>query len=216
MIEFHIADTDRPTILCFGAHCDDIEIGCGGTLQAIGERYPGARLHAVVFSGPDDREAESRAALRTLGADFGSVEIEVRRFRNSYFPAEFAAIKDAVEETKQRISPDLVFTHYRNDRHQDHRVVSDLTWNAFRDHCVLEYEIPKYDGDVGQPNVFVPISSAAAERKIECILECFPSQRDRAWFRRETFAATLHLRAIECNADSGFAEAFYGRKLRLG
>lgn len=205
-----------PNILCLGAHCDDIEIGVGGTLLELAERYPGAALDCVVFASNPVREAETRAALAELTSGFAAVEIDVQRFRNGFFPYVGAEIKEFFEALKARLSPDVVFTHTREDRHQDHREISNLTWNTFRDHLILEYEIAKYDGDMGQPNAYVEVSAAHARRKLDCLLEHFETQREKHWFRRENFEALMRIRSIESNARSGYAEAFYARKLRLG
>jgi len=199
-------------VLCLGAHPDDIEIGCGGTLLALAETRS-LTVTWIVFSGSPARAAEARAsAARLLGAS-ARVDARVEGFRDGYFPAESAAIKDAFEKLKSGPAPDLVFTHTIEDRHQDHRLLAELTWNTFRDHLVLEYEIPKYDGDLGRPSVYVPLSPAICERKVQHLLEAFPSQREKRWFRRETFLALLHLRGVEAGASEGAAEAFYGRKL---
>jgi LmbE family N-acetylglucosaminyl deacetylase len=199
-------------VLCLGAHCDDIEIGCAGTLAELGSRYPRARFHWLVLSGDDVREAETRDAA---GHVHGAVahEVEVARFRGSYFPSCFEGIKDRFEALKERIRPDLVLTHRLEDRHQDHRVVAELTWNTFRNHTILEYEIPKYEGDLGLPNLYVPLPRAAVDGKVEMLMKCFPSQRARAWFSEDLFRGHLRVRGVECNAPSGFAEAFYARKL---
>ena len=207
---------NAPGILCLGAHCDDIEIGVGGTLLELAERYPGASLDCVVFASNPPREAETRAALAELSSGFTAVTIDVQRFRNGFFPYVGAAIKDYFESLKARLSPDVVFTHAREDRHQDHREISNLTWNTFRDHLILEYEIAKYDGDMGQANAYVEVSAAHARRKLDCLVEHFATQRSRPWFRRENFEALMRCRSIECNARSGYAEAFHARKLRLG
>jgi LmbE family N-acetylglucosaminyl deacetylase len=203
------------TILCIGAHCDDIEIGCAGTLLELCRRHPAARFHWAVFSGDPQREAETRAAAaRLLGAS-GQHTVEVGRFRDSCFPYCGADIKEHFEDLKRRVEPDLIFTHDLADRHQDHRLLAELTWNTFRHHAVLEYEIPKYEGDLGHPNVFVPLDAAGLDQKIGCLLECFQSQRGRSWFTADTFRALARLRGIECGAPGGFAEAFNGRKLCL-
>jgi LmbE family N-acetylglucosaminyl deacetylase len=208
--------TQTPTILCIGAHCDDIEIGCGGALAEWASLYPQARFVWAVFSGTESRIAETRAAAKALlGADH-RVDLHFYGFRDSYFPAQFAEIKDALAGLGRQVQPDLVLTHYERDRHQDHRVLAELTWNVFRNHLVLEYEIPKYDGDLGAPNLFVPLSAAVAARKVEALLTSFASQRGRDWFTADTFNALLRLRGIESKAPSGLAEAFYARKLVLG
>ncbi|MGE5276577.1 MAG: PIG-L deacetylase family protein [Acidobacteriota bacterium] len=201
-------------ILCLGAHSDDIEIGCGGTiLRLLAERK--ARVHWVVFSATSTRAREARkgASLFLQGSDTSAVA--VRRFRDGYFPAQFAAIKDEFERLKRRISPDLIFSPWRHDAHQDHRTVAELAWNTFRDHLILEYEIPKYDGDVGQPEVFLPLSEKTCRQKIAFLQEAFRSQADRQWFDSDTFWSLLRLRGIEANSPGGFAEAFHCRKVVL-
>jgi LmbE family N-acetylglucosaminyl deacetylase len=203
----------RPTILLLGAHCDDIEIGCGGTVMGLVERYPGARFVWVTLSDAE-REAETRRAAAVLLEGAAAAEVFVERFRGSYFPHEGIALKDYVEGLK-RFAPDLVLTHFRHDLHQDHRITNELTWNTFRNHAVLEYEIPKFDGDIAVPNTYVPMTRARLERKCRMLMDCFPSQHPRAWFTPDTFQALARLRGIECNAPDGFAEAFYARKLSL-
>ena len=201
-------------VLCLGAHCDDIEIGCAGSIRALIERYPDTEVDWVVLSAPDDRrrEAERSAAAILEPARARTI---FANFRDGYFPWQGDQIKDTFERLKSQLEPDVIFTHYRDDRHQDHRLVSDLTWNSFRDHAILEYEVPKYDGDFGAPNVFVALPAAQAERKVHHLLEHFPSQRARRWFDEATFRALLRLRGLECNAPERFAEAFYGRKLMI-
>jgi LmbE family N-acetylglucosaminyl deacetylase len=212
----HLFSGDAPRLLLLGAHCDDIEIGCGGTLQHLARRWPDARVTCVVFSSNPQREGETRAALGELLSGFAASDVRVLRFRNGYFPFVGAEIKDYFENLKSEVAADLVFTHAREDRHQDHRTISDLTWNTFRDHLVLEYEIAKYDGDLGQPNAFVPLESEVVETKIRCLMRHFASQHSKSWFTEETFRALLRLRGVECNAASGYAEAFFLRKARLG
>jgi LmbE family N-acetylglucosaminyl deacetylase len=201
-------------VLCIGAHCDDVEIGAGATLIAWSQRCPGVRFDWVLFSGDDQREAESRAAAARIHVG-GDYSVRVLRFRGSYFPAEYGAIKDVMEALRDGPEPDLVLTHRLEDRHQDHRVLAELTWGTFRRHQILEYEIPKYEGDLGQPNVYVPLDETHVTAKLALLMECFPSQRHRAWFTEDLFRGHLRLRGIECNAPSGFAEAFYARKLTV-
>jgi LmbE family N-acetylglucosaminyl deacetylase len=203
------------TILCLGAHCDDIEIGCGGTLIEMRKSHPQLRFVWVVFSGDDIRERETRAAAAALLGAGANVAVEVLDFRGSYFPYCGAAIKDAFEVVRARVTPDLVMTHYLADRHQDHRLIAELTWNAFRSHAILEYEIPKYEGDLAQPGVYSPLSPATVDLKISTLLQCFPSQRDHQWFDADLFRGHLRLRGIECNSPTRHAEAFHGRKLVL-
>jgi len=202
-------------ILCLGAHSDDIEIGCGGTILRLAEQYPRCVFHWVVFSavGPRAIEAQRAAALFT-----GTTTLNgplLKAFEDGFLPFAGAEVKAVFEELKQTVSPDLIFTHNRKDAHQDHRLLAELTWNTFRDHLILEYEIPKYDGDMGQPSVFVPIEAEVCERKITYIMDAFQSQRVKRWFRRDTFLSLMRLRGMECNAPSGYAEAFYCRKLVL-
>jgi LmbE family N-acetylglucosaminyl deacetylase len=203
-----------PTILCLGAHCDDIEIGCGASLLRWVREYPQARIVWAVFSREGAREQETHAAAGRLLAGAGSVELRFHDFRSSYFPGDFSAIKAAVEELKS-FSPDLVLTHHRGDRHQDHELLANLTWNTFRSHLVLEYEIAKYEGDLGHPNFYVPCTAEDLARKVDTLMECFPSQRARSWFTHDTFRALARLRGIECAAATGFAEAFHAPKVSL-
>ena len=204
------------SLLCLGAHCDDIEIGAGGTiLRLLGER-PGSSVRWVVFSSDAARAGEARRSAAEMLAQAGHAQVEVLEFRESFFPHQAAAIKEQFERLKTSVKPDLVLTHRPADLHQDHRTLGELTWNTFRDHLILEYEIPKYEGDLGQPGVFVPLSAAVARRKLELIVKHFPSQAGRRWFKAENFEALLRLRGIECNAPDGFAEAFHARKLVLG
>ena len=208
------AATGRPLrILCLGAHADDIEIGCGGTILKLLATYPDVEVRWVVFASTPERAREARrSASRFLGSAHGSTVV-VKRFRDSFFPYIGADIKEAFEELKRQMAPDVIFTHYRDDRHQDHRVISDLTWNSFRNHLILEYEIPKYDGDLGAPNIFVPIAEELADEKVRLLLEHFPSQADKLWFDEELFRSVMRLRGME--ATTHYAEAFTCRKLRL-
>jgi len=214
MLQLQFGATTAPTILLLGGRCNVIKKGCGGTVMQLARRYPKARFVWVTLSSDPERAAETRAAAERLLQDARERDIRVEEFPGSYFPARFSDLKDYFEGLKA-LKPDLVFTHLRQDLHQDHRVTNELTWNAFRDHLVLEYEIPKFDGDLGVPNVFVPLTRAELQRKCEIVTDCFPSQAKRAWFTRDTFEAIARLRGIECNAPEGFAEAFYGRKLRI-
>jgi LmbE family N-acetylglucosaminyl deacetylase len=203
-------------ILCLGAHSDDIEIGCGGLILELLAAQPATVVHWVVFSGDAARAREARASARSFLRGARRPAVATHRFRDGFFPYEGNRIKTVFEKLKQALPAlDLVLTHYRDDLHQDHRVISDLTWNTFRDHMVLEYEVPKYDGDLGTPNCYVPIARATSDRKATMLMEAFGSQRDRHWFSPETFLALMRLRGIECRAPEGYAEAFYARKLSL-
>lgn len=203
------------TVLCLGAHSDDIEIGCGGTVLRLLSERPESKVHWVVFAANQERAAEARASAAEILADAGVATVEVHSFRESHFPYIGASIKERFEVLKATVAPDLVFTHRTRDRHQDHRTIAELTWNTFRDHLILEYEVPKYDGDLGQPNVFVPLSAVFGQRKVSLIVRNFRSQASRPWFRRDTFESLMRLRGIECNSTEGFAEAFDVRKLSL-
>ncbi len=201
-------------VLCLGAHSDDIEIGCGGTILHLARQYPNCVFHWVVFSATGVRADEAQRAA-TLFAGAGALKGPLlKAFQDGFMPFVGAEVKAVFEELKS-ISPDLIFTHNRNDAHQDHRLLAELTWNTFRDHLILEYEVPKYDGDLGCPTVFVPLDSELCEKKVQFLLETFQSQRSKRWFQSETFVALLRLRGMECNAPSGYAEAFYSRKLVL-
>lgn len=216
MLSLSLAVPRRPErLLCIGAHCDDIEIGCGGTVLALLEANPGLAVDWVAFSSGAEREREARAsAAEFLGGD-ARHRVTIRQFRDGFFPADYTAIKEFFEELKKATNPDLVLTHHRGDFHQDHRVLGELAWNTFRNHVVLEYEIPKFDGDLGRPNLYVPLSDAVRRRKVEMILRHFPSQAGKKWFTASTFDALMRLRGIECNAPDGHAEAFFAPKLTL-
>ena len=202
-------------ILCLGAHSDDIEIGIGGTLLKLAERRSDLEIQWVVFSAPGQRAEEARASANDFLSGIAHREIRVGSFRECYFPSDWPSIKDWFEEIKIEFDPEVIFTHYRDDRHQDHRVLSDLSWNTFRNHLILEYEIPKYDGDLGRPNVFIPLSEELASRKIDLLLKHFRTQSAKHWFTRDTFEAVHRIRGIECASTTGRAEAFYCRKLVL-
>jgi LmbE family N-acetylglucosaminyl deacetylase len=197
-------------LLCLGAHSDDIEIGCGGTVLELLAANAGIRVTWAVFSGDARREAEARRAARRFLKNAASSEVVVQKHRDAFFPSETTEIKEFFEQLKRTTKPDLILTHYRHDRHQDHRTISDLTWNTFRDHFVLEYEIPKYDGDLGTPNFFVPVSRRHARRKVADICGLFESQQGQHWFTPDLFFGLMRLRGIECGTE--FAEAFHARK----
>jgi LmbE family N-acetylglucosaminyl deacetylase len=201
-------------ILCLGAHSDDIEIGCGGTLLRLLDERPGSSVHWVVFSSNAERELEARVSASAFLQRAGGSTIDVHAFRESFLPMVATDVKERFEALKP-VAPEVVFTHRLEDRHQDHRTIAELTWNTFRDHLIIEYEIPKYEGDLGLPNLFVPLSADTAKRKVDLLMRHFPSQLSRSWFTPETFLALMRLRGIECNASEGVAEAFTARKLRL-
>jgi LmbE family N-acetylglucosaminyl deacetylase len=214
-LDFDVRARGEPRFLFLGAHCDDIDIGCGGTVLELLARYPKAAVDWIVLSSGKTRAAEARRAAKLFLARARKPRVTIKDFRDSFFPTEAAGIKEYFEEIKGSVSPDVVFTHHRDDLHQDHRIVGELTWNTFRDHLILEYEIPKYDGGLGSPNVFVPLTRPTADRKIEILTRTFESQRGATWFGADTFNALLRLRGIECNAPQGIAEAFYARKIAI-
>lgn len=203
------------TVLCLGAHCDDIEIGCGGTLMELARRHPALKFEWLVFSGDAERAPETRAAAARILGQGRDAGVEILSFRGSYFPYLGERIKDAFEAVARRVKPQLIFTHFLADRHQDHRVIAELTWNTFRSHAILEYEIAKYEGDLQHPGIYVPLSEDIVNAKVDMLLECFPSQRRRQWFDADLFRGQMRLRGVECNAPSRHAEAFHARKLIL-
>jgi len=199
-------------ILCLGAHCDDIEIGCGGTILQLVHAYPELEVDWVVFSSNPARKREAAKAARLFLNGCATSRVRILGFRDSYFPSERKKIKDTVQKIKEQTSPDVIFTHFRHDLHQDHRIINELTWNAFRAHLILEYEIPKYDGDLGSPNLFVSLDESTCRAKVKNILDAFSSQSAKAWFTEDTFRALLRIRGIESGGTKKFAEAFYCRK----
>ena len=205
---------DRPIeqLLCLGAHCDDIEIGCSATVLTLLAQYPDLNVTWVVMAGDERRAQEGLESAHALLAGIPKKTVLVQSFRDGFLPYQGAAVKEYFEGLKADVSPDLVLTHWRQDLHQDHRLVSELTWNTFRDHLIWEYEIPKYDGDLGNSNLFVPVDAAICRRKVENLLTTFATQADKPWFREDLFLALMRLRGMECHAPSGYAEAFYCRK----
>ncbi|MBM2711763.1 PIG-L family deacetylase [Mesorhizobium caraganae] len=203
------------SILCVGAHSDDIEIGAGGTILGLIASGVKLDVHWCVLSADGQRSAEARASAEAFLEGSRSSTVDVADFEDSYFPAHSRSIKQWLMDVRSRVHPDVVLTHARLDAHQDHREVNQLTWNIFRDHLVLEYEIPKWDGDLCQPNAYVPLTAAVLERKIELLHEHFGTQRSKDWFDRETFAGLARLRGMECRAPEHFAEAFTLRKAKI-
>jgi LmbE family N-acetylglucosaminyl deacetylase len=216
MLELKTLVPENGTLLFLGAHCDDVEIGCGGTLLRLGEERPDLEIHWVTFTGNEVRRREAlESARRFLGPD-AAPRLRFHEFRDGFLPYQGGDVKAAFEVIKRELDPCLVFTHHRQDRHQDHRLVSELTWNTWRDHTILEYEIPKYDGELGQPNTFVSLTAEQVERKAKTLLEVYPSQTGKEWFDIDTLRSILRLRGVESNAPDRFAEGFYARKLVLG
>jgi LmbE family N-acetylglucosaminyl deacetylase len=202
-------------ILCLGAHSDDIEIGCGGIILRLAQQNPASSFHWVVFSATGVRAVEAQRSAALFAGKSAVRGPLLKTFQDGFMPFVGAEVKAVFEELKQTVSPDLIFTHNRKDAHQDHRLLGELTWNTFRDHLIFEYEIPKYDGDLGQPNIFVPLSADVCEKKVQFIMDTFHSQRSKQWFQPDTFRSLMRLRGMECNAPSGYAEAFYCHKMVL-
>jgi LmbE family N-acetylglucosaminyl deacetylase len=202
-------------LLFLGAHSDDIEIGCGGTALRLAREFPNLDVRWIVFGAQGARAEEARKSASHFLRAARTKLVAVERFRDGFFPHTWAEIKEFFEKLKRDFSPDVIFTHYRNDLHQDHRVINELTWNTFRNHLILEYEVVKYDGDLGTPNFFVHLDATVCRRKIEVLRKCFATQNNRAWFTDDTFYAMLRLRGVESNSPSRYAEAFYCRKMVL-
>lgn len=215
MLNLSLAPKEKYSILCLGAHCDDIEIGCGGTILRLLKEH-GARINLtwVAFSSTDEREREFRLSAERFSSGSGGYDLIVHRHRDGFFPAEWQEIKEDFERLKSA-SPDILFTTCRHDLHQDHRVVSELTWNTFRDHLILEYELVKYDGDLGKPSLFVPLERGLCEQKVRIILESYESQRVKSWLTDDTLMGLMRIRGVECASPTGLAEGFYGRKIVL-
>ena len=217
MVGFPLAGAEHPIrrILVIGCHADDIEIGCGATLLAGTRSVPDVEVMWVVLGAEGEREQEARASAESFLAAASRVDIEVHAFRDGYFPYMGGAVKDVFEELKTRVTPDLILTHSRHDLHQDHRLACELTWNTWRDHLILEYEIPKYDGDLATPNVFVPVPQELVQEKASLIQESFVTQREKHWFDEELFLGLMRVRGMEARSPTGYAEAFTCRKLNL-
>jgi LmbE family N-acetylglucosaminyl deacetylase len=216
MFRVSLLDSDVPVrrVLALGAHADDIEIGCGATLLAL-QRAHELDVTWVVLGAHGVRDDEARASAEAFLTGAASSTVACHPFRDGYFPYVGAEVKDVFEELKSRVEPDLILTHTRHDLHQDHRIVCELTWNTWRDHLILEYEIPKYDGDLGAPNVFVPVLEEFAREKVRLVESAFASQRDKHWFDEELFLGLMRVRGMESRAPSGYAEGFVCRKLSL-
>ena len=213
MLRLELGARGRPLrLLCLGAHSDDLEIGCAGTILEWLAAYPGLEVTWVVMSAVGERAAEAERSARVLLEEAGRKNVVLHALADGYFPAHFAAAKEAFEALKQTVDPDVILTHRLEDRHQDHRLVAELTWQTWRRHLILEYEVPKYEGDLGQPNLFVPVSEPVSRRKVDHLMRQFGSQRGRDWFAPPTFLGLMQLRGVECRSPSGFAEAHYLRK----
>jgi LmbE family N-acetylglucosaminyl deacetylase len=206
---------ERPSILALGCHGDDIEIGCGGTLLTLLAAKPGLDVTWVVLGAEGERAGEARRSAEAFLADAGDVDVRVAGFRDAFFSSQLAEVKELFEELKAGVRPDLILTHARHDRHQDHRLVSDLTWQTWRAQLVLEYEIPKVDGDLVTPNLYVPLTEEIAARKVELLLAHFESQHDRPWFTEDLFRGLMRIRGMEACSPTGLAEGFQAHKVVL-
>jgi LmbE family N-acetylglucosaminyl deacetylase len=216
MLPLTLNRADGPLmVLCLGAHADDIEIGCGGTILRWLEEYDNLEFHWVVLSSGRKRKKEALKAADLFLQGARKKTVVVDSFRDGFFPYIGTEIKEYFEALKKRVSPDVVLTHYRDDRHQDHRLVSDLTWNTFRKELILEYEIPKYDGDLGQPNLFMQLSEKVCQKKVRYILDVYQTQIQKHWLTEDTLRAMLRLRGVESRSAGKYAEAFYCRKMLL-
>jgi LmbE family N-acetylglucosaminyl deacetylase len=203
----------RLELLCIGAHCDDIEIGCGGTVLSLQRRYPDCRIHWLVLTSVPVRRDEAGASAKAFVQEASRGEVRICELPDGLLPAHFAAVKGEFEGLKRSIDPDLIFTHHGLDRHQDHSLVSQITWQTFRDHMIWEYEIPKFDGDLCTPTMYVPLTESEVSQKVDAVIQLFASQRGKSWFKAETLLASMRLRGLESRAASGYAEAFHCRKL---
>ena len=202
-------------VLAIGCHADDIEIGCGGTLLTLARANPGLEVAWIVLAAPGERGAEAKASAEAFLADAGTALVEVHEFRDSFLPHHGAEVKEVFEALKGRVDPQVVFTHAGYDFHQDHRLACELTWNTFRNHVILEYEIPKVDGDLGRPNVYMPLTAEVAEEKVTLLDRHFPTQSGKHWFERDLFLGLMRLRGMEAVAPERYAEAFTARKVVL-
>jgi LmbE family N-acetylglucosaminyl deacetylase len=212
-VDFHKRDGGPTRILCLGAHSDDIEIGCGGTIMQLLADERALDFTWIVFGAGGQRGREAKKSANLFLESAKKKRVEVLKFRDGFFPYEGQTIKEYFEQMKRNVNPHIIFTHYRHDLHQDHRLISELTWNTFRDHLILEYEILKYDGDLGTPNCYVHLDASICDKKIGHIGSCFGTQKKKPWFSDDAFYSILRLRGVESNAPSGYAEGFYGRKI---
>jgi len=217
MLNFQFAKVnDQPLkILCLGAHSDDLEIGCGGSILKILNQYESSEIYWVVLSASDLRAKEALKSAEFFLEKVKQKNIIIKNYKDGFFPYIGGKIKNSFEELKRQFDPDVIFTHYRHDLHQDHRIISELTWNTFRNHFILEYEVIKYDGDLGKPNFYINLDKEICLKKIDIMMNTFKSQKNRSWFTNDAFMSIMRLRGIEINASGNYAEAFYGRKITL-
>ena len=213
MIKLSIDKQSPLKILALGAHCDDIEIGCGSTLLKLLDEYPTAEIFWVIFSSNPTRKVEAENSAKDYLKNHSKSAIEINSFRNGFFPYVAIEIKEYFETIKARFDPDIIFTHYSEDKHQDHRTIAELSWNTFRNHVIFQYEIAKYDGDLVTPNFYSILDDGHVEKKIDLLMKHFSSQTDKHWFTKDLFKSLMRLRGVECASESGFAEGFHARKL---
>ena len=203
---------DGLNLLCLGAHCDDIEIGCGGALLALQDKYSINTIRWEVFASTPARKKEAEAAAHSFVDSKSSLQLSIHSYRDAFLQESWSDIKEDFEGIKQSFQPDLILTHFGQDKHQDHRLISELTWNTFRNHLILEYEIPKYDGDLGQPQIFIPVTDGQAQKKVDILMDAYLSQAGKHWFEADTFLSLMRLRGLECGGEQKYAEGFYLRK----
>lgn len=216
MITLRPDKKDSPlNVLALGAHCDDIEIGCGGTIMSLLDSVADVNITWIVFSSNEQRKVEATLGANLFTNNGEALNLKILDFKDGYLPYHGEAVKEAFESIKATVNPDLIFTHYRHDLHQDHRLVSELTWNTFRNHLILEYEIPKWDGDLGVPNCFVHLQQTTADKKILYLQQAYNSQQSKSWFTDDLFHSIMRIRGMESNSPSLLAEAFYSRKYVL-
>lgn len=202
-------------VLFLGAHCDDIEIGCGGTILRLADEYPIIQAKWIVFTSTPEREREARQSAESFLHNVKTKEIIIHKFKDGFLFHTAAEIKKLFEEVKKTFHPDIVFTHYCRDMHQDHQLISNLSWNTFRDHFILEYEIPKYDGDLGNPNFFIRLDKPCVETKIRFIIKHYATQSEKHWFDKEIFQSMMRIRGMGCASKTKYAEGFYAKKILL-
>lgn len=204
---------DGLRVLCIGAHADDIEIGCGGAMLHLLNTYEQVEVCWLVCAAGGQRTEEAHSSAQSFLAGAAKCNVVVHEFPDGFLPWNGEALKREFRNLAGQFAPSLIFTHTRDDHHQDHRLVNELTWQTWRDQLVLEYEIPKYDGDLGRPNTYIQLDLPTLDRKIELLMEHYGSQRNKDWFEEDTFRSLARLRGMECRSPSGYAEAFHVRKV---
>lgn len=212
---FQVPADKKLSLLLLGAHCDDIEIGCGGTLLKLLDEYEISEIKWIIFTSDETRKKEAFNSAKQFLESIDAADVLIMDYKDGYLPSLWSEIKDEFEKIKESYDPDIIFTHYRNDLHQDHRTINELTWNTFRNHLILEYEISKYDGDLGNPNCFVSLTENQIERKKQIIMDSFESQLGKHWLDETLLKSMMRIRGVECASETNYAEAFYNRKMVL-